>query len=242
MLTRIGAAQARAPPLRDAPFTPPPSDVGFIGCAVRLFGGTAASSASRSRAARQARLANVSGDALPSVSMMWAPVVSPGARAVFSLRRGGAGDDGSDNGEDSAAHGARFQRVTHAGGDGTVGVANYGLNCQHGLFLRGAKPYEGFVTLRAKSDAADANAADAVTATVSLHDWVRNVTLAAQRVALRPGGGWQRVALSLTPSDDTTCGGALLHPAFRAYRQHANNTSRIPGRSHERRDAVRAAR
>ena len=129
---------------------------------------------------------------------MWAPVVSAGARATFSLRRGAVG---GDDDSESAAHGARFQRVTHAGGLGGVGVANYGLNCQHGMSLRAGKPYEGFTMMRARGDAA-------FNATISLHDWEQNVTLASQSVLVPAGADWQRVPLALTPSADTTCSGA----------------------------------
>ena len=72
---------------------------------------------------------------LPDVSLMWAPVEPPGSTAEFHLSSGGGG----------AMHGQQYQSVTLASGRGPVGVANYGLNCQHGLALQAGRLYEGRV-------------------------------------------------------------------------------------------------
>ena len=128
---------------------------------------------------------------------MWAPASSPTARASYELLGGSEG----------AAHGQYFQRISHDGGEGAAGIANYGLNCQHGMHLLAGRLYEGFTFLRAHGH-------DMVSATVALHDWQRNVTLAETTVSLPVGRGWERVPLSLTPSENTTCGAMAAETEF----------------------------
>jgi hypothetical protein len=125
------------------------------------------------------------------VSLMWLPVATSGARGAFSLRTDA----------DDAAHGERYQRVEHAGGGGAVGIANYGLNCQHGMVFEAGQVYEGHTYVRAHGDRA-------VDVTIAMHDWVRNITLGNMIVQLEPGRGWERVAITLTPSERTFCTGA----------------------------------
>ena len=128
---------------------------------------------------------------------MWAPASSPTARASYELL-------GTSEG---AAHGQCFQRISHDGGEGAAGIANYGLNCQHGMHLLAGRLYEGYTFLRAHGQ-------DTVRATVALHDWQRNVTLAETTVSLPVGRGWERVPLSLTPSESTTCGAMEAETEF----------------------------
>ena len=121
---------------------------------------------------------------------MWLPDSSPAARASYELLAGSEG----------AAHGDRFQRITHDGDEGAAaGIANYGLNCQHGMHLLAGRLYEGYAYLRAHGQ-------QPVRATVALHDWQRDATLASTTVTLPVGRGWERVPLALTPSANTTCG------------------------------------
>jgi hypothetical protein len=129
---------------------------------------------------------------------MWLPLAAPGARGAFSLR-----DDA-----DGAAHGERYQRVTHAGGAGAVGIANYGLNCQHGMVFEAGEVYEGHSYVRAHGE-------HAVDVTIAMHDWVRNVTLASMAVQLEPGRGWERVPITLTPSENTFCTCACVNTCGR---------------------------
>lgn len=128
---------------------------------------------------------------------MWLPVSSPG---------GGAFELHSDSAD--AIHGERFQRIKHVGSvPGHVGVANYGLNCQHGMVFVAGRAYEGYTHVRAHGERP-------VNVTIALHDWKRNVTLASASAQLAPARGWVRVPLALTPSDNTTCGAMTADTPF----------------------------
>jgi hypothetical protein len=147
------------------------------------------------------------GDAAANVSLMWLPVASSDARASFALHEDAEG----------ASHGARFQRIAHKGGEGAVGVANYGLNCQHGMVFIAGRQYEGYTHLRAMhAPARGAGGArgEKVNVTVALHDWQSDTTLASSSFQLAPERGWVHVPLDFTPSANTTCGGAFSQLGF----------------------------
>ena len=131
----------------------------------------------------------------PEVSKMWLPITDPGAFAHFSL----------DTVGDDAAHGEQFQSVTHIAGKGAVGVANYGLNCQHGMTIQEGKPYDGFSYVRSSS---------ALLLSISLHDWVEDVTLASISVELQPASNWTRVPLRFVANRSTTCGAMTASTAW----------------------------
>jgi hypothetical protein len=149
----------------------------------------------------QARLPD--NDTAANVSLMWLPVASSDARASFELHEDAEG----------ASHGARFQRIAHKGGSGAVGVANYGLNCQHGMVFIADRQYEGYTHLRAMHAPARGTGGargEKVNVTIALHDWQRDTTLASSSFQLAPERGWVHVPLDFTPSANTTCGGALF--------------------------------
>lgn len=147
-----------------------PSDAGFLGCAARL-----------PASLRNSQL---------SVSKMWLPVAEAGVEPGFELRSGG-----------DVAHGQHYQAVFHLNSTvGAVGVANYGLNCQHGMHFLAGREYDGFTTLRVMGSDRP------VTLSIMLHDWVTDTVLDVNTVDVEPGAEWIRVPLSFWPREATTCG------------------------------------
>jgi len=106
-------------------------------------------------------------------------------------------------------NGQRFQRITwpaptthhHSTTAGTrVGVANHGLNCQHGLSLVGGKAYEGLIYLKTTGD-------KDLRVRASLEDSLTGAVLASQGITVKGGADWTRYDLSLIPASSTTCPG-----------------------------------
>jgi Alpha-L-arabinofuranosidase C-terminal domain len=156
-------------------YTLPPSDAGFIGCTPRLPASMRTASS------------------MPQVSKMWLPVAEAGVEAGFALR------------SDDAHHGDQYQVVFHPNASahglvGAVGIANYGLNCQHGLHFLAGHEYEGFTTLRISGSDVP------VLVTIALHDWVSDSLLDVNTAEILPGATWTRVPLAFWPHESTTCG------------------------------------
>ncbi len=123
---------------------------------------------------------------LNDISFMWMGTTSGSAVADFTLVSSA-----------DAFNGDQYQHVEFVSGTGRVGLANYGLDCQLGLYLVEGNSYSGFVYVRTNS---------LVTFTVSLEDDVTSDTLDFVSINANTNGAWQRFNFSLTPSSSTSCG------------------------------------
>lgn len=110
------------------------------------------------------------------ISGMWGPVVAGDAVLKAAVET------------DRPFAGAQSQRVTFARGTGEVGVENQGLN-RWGMAFAEAKPYEGYVWLRAEK-------AVEVFASLESRDGSRTYARAPLAVT---GDEWRRYAFELTP-------------------------------------------
>ena len=123
---------------------------------------------------------------LGNVSFMWAGVTNGTAMPQYVLV------NGSD-----AVNGNQYQHMAMLSGEGRVGLANYGVDCQLGLYLVGGNTYEGHLYARAST---------ATTLYVSLEDYeLPDYMLDVVTLTVPGSGQWQRLNFTLTPSQNTTC-------------------------------------
>ena len=123
---------------------------------------------------------------LDNISFMWMGITSGSAVPNYALV------NGSD-----AFNGVRYQYVEFTSGNGRVGLANYGLDCQLGLFLVGGNEYVGHIWVRTNVS---------TTFLVSVEDWTANDVLDSVAISADTNGQWQRFNFTLVPSKNTSCG------------------------------------
>lgn len=163
------------------------------------------------------------------ISEMWTGVLDGGASGSFKLVAS----------SDDAFQGAQYQRFTYdastsgsgpgprgqSGADTRVGLANYGLNCQHGMSFRGAMPYEGYSYLRVNAEglsgeaAQSARASGSVQVAVALEDW-SDAGAAAGKIldevtlTVPADGQWHKMPFTLTAASPTDCGSMAGNGAY----------------------------
>lgn len=126
-------------------------------------------------------------DAPTNVSSMWRPVVRGAAHGDFSIVT------------EHPYIGTQSQQINFKSGDGEIGVSNQGLNHWGMNFIQG-KPYEGYVWVRADKPVT-------LFASLESHDGSRRFAEQALNVT---AGDWQRLNLTLTPSDSDSNGQIVL--------------------------------
>lgn len=117
------------------------------------------------------------------VSAMWSPVRSGGAVGGFSV----------ETTEPFVGH--QSQRITFHGGTGEIGIADSGLNRWGMNYIRD-KPYDGCIWARTEKR---------THLCISLQNADGSVTF-AKKTAIVPGGGWQKLAFTLTPNGSDQSG------------------------------------
>jgi len=125
---------------------------------------------------------------LSNISFMWMGLTTGTAQPQYTLVSDG-----------DAFNGDQYQNMQFVSGTGRVGLANYGLDCQLGLFLIRGNEYIGHIYVRSQQ---------AVTFTVSVEDYETNTILDEVDVTLNTQGQWERFNFTLTPSQNTTCSAA----------------------------------
>jgi hypothetical protein len=121
------------------------------------------------------------------VSGMWQSVVCGSATGTYSLKN------------DRPFIGTQSQQIRFESGEGEVGIANSGLNHWGINFVRG-RPYEGYVWAKADKQ-------QLLLAELKSGDGAK--TYARQPLNIS-AGDWQRISLSLRPSDDDRAGRFVL--------------------------------
>ncbi len=101
--------------------------------------------------------------------------------------------------EQSLSGNSQSQRITFTAGNGTVGIANLGLNSQ-GMCFRAEKPYEGYFYARS-TDGADL--------TLAIESRDGQIRYAQTQVAVS-GREWTKYSFTLTPCEDESDGRFVL--------------------------------
>ncbi|MHC4561325.1 MAG: alpha-L-arabinofuranosidase C-terminal domain-containing protein [Planctomycetota bacterium] len=118
------------------------------------------------------------------ISRMWRPIRTGSAQGSFGM------DDRNPY------HGAHSQTITHAGGEGEIGVENMALN-RWGMSFRKGKEYEGLVRVRC----------DGPTEMFVAFQSADGATTYAEQTLTAPGGGeYEKVEFTLTPNADAPAG------------------------------------
>ncbi len=118
------------------------------------------------------------------VSGMWDVVEQGNVQGTYSLVR------------EKPFVGEQCQRLQYQAGDGTMGIANRGLN-RWGLCFREGKTYEGHVWIRTEQ---------ANQISLALEDAEGNKQYASTTIAIHPDADWQRLQFQLMPHGETTNG------------------------------------
>ncbi|KAK3282184.1 hypothetical protein CYMTET_10065 [Cymbomonas tetramitiformis] len=154
------------------------------------------------------------------VSEMWTAVIT---NPDSNTEQAAQGASFSISTEDPF-HGKQFQRIAldslstmHAG------VANHGLNCQHGLFIQSEKSYGGYTYLRARQlpENAASRAATEAVVSISLRSTEYGTILAEHIVKLplvaaddAGEASWTRVAFDLFTEPGVQCSGMPVNTSM----------------------------
>ena len=115
---------------------------------------------------------------------MWDAVEQGNVQGVYSLIR------------QQPFVGEQCQRLEYTSGNGTIGIANRGLN-RWGMCFREGKPYEGHVWIRTEK---------ASEISFALEDAEGTRMLASTSFKVEPKTDWQQIPFQLTPNSETTHG------------------------------------
>eukprot|EP01084_Bolivina_argentea_P173338 300219_1 len=138
----------------------------------------------------------VSTSQVDNISEMWMIDTNLGSKNSDILQSNSAYKLVND--ESNAFNGAQYQRINFASilssnGFTNIGIANYGLNCQLGLFFVGGKDYNGYIYLRNPTT-------NVISVTVSLQDYIKNNDILDSVVinAIVNGNKWTKYAFTFT--------------------------------------------